>query len=251
MLKNMVAPLLIAGAIYLYLPRSERNLLVILQADSETLKLEQIQEIGQIKNAFHIIQNVDGHMEHVDVTTKLDYNYVLVSTDMAKEEEEQFRAKIEQLEYVKKMEIFPYKTNPLRIMLINLILKIKGIVFNQNLEKSENVVFDGAEHLCTGENAKLAGAKVMVNIIKMDQNKKDALEAYNKKVVFELFPKIGSFIFDSGTVDSDYWSMAALMQYQSVADLCRMVNSKEYMEVVKFKVEGLLDTHTYLTNQII
>ena len=41
------------------------------------------------------------------------------------------------------------------------------------------------------------------------------------------------------------------MQYQSVEEACRMVNSMEYAEVVKYKVEGLLDTHTYLTQQII
>ena len=38
---------------------------------------------------------------------QLDYNYVLVSTDMRKEEEEQqFRAELEQLEFVKKIEVF-------------------------------------------------------------------------------------------------------------------------------------------------
>ena len=43
----------------------------------------------------------------------------------------------------------------------------------------------------------------------------------------------------------------ALMQYQSTAELCRMVQSKEYMDVVQYKVSGLLDTHTYWTKQII
>ena len=63
---------------------------------------------------------MDGHMEHVDVSSKvffavikciifyfqLDYNYVLVSTDLSKkEEEQQFRAKLEQMDFIKKMEV--------------------------------------------------------------------------------------------------------------------------------------------------
>eukprot|EP00091_Calanus_sinicus_P001767 TRINITY_DN11792_c0_g1_i1.p1 TRINITY_DN11792_c0_g1~~TRINITY_DN11792_c0_g1_i1.p1 ORF type:complete len:125 (-),score=39.85 TRINITY_DN11792_c0_g1_i1:405-779(-) len=124
MLNTLVVPLMVAAAVYLYLPRPERNLLVVLQAKSKDLKLEQIQAIGQIKNAFQIVQNADGHMEHVDVASRLDYNYVFVSTDLTKkEEEEQFRAKLEQLEFVNKMEIFPYKTNPVRRILLNFILK--------------------------------------------------------------------------------------------------------------------------------
>merc|ERR1739838_54225 len=125
------------------------------------------------------------------------------------EEEQQFRAELQQLEFVKKIEIFPYKTNPVRMMLINLIIKIKGIIFDNSLTDpdSEDDLFDGAKILCSQEKVKEGGAKVMVNIVKINENNKEALEKYNMKVVFELFSKIGSFIFDSGTADSEYWSM--------------------------------------------
>eukprot|EP00090_Calanus_glacialis_P013530 TRINITY_DN22201_c0_g1_i3.p1 TRINITY_DN22201_c0_g1~~TRINITY_DN22201_c0_g1_i3.p1 ORF type:complete len:191 (+),score=62.23 TRINITY_DN22201_c0_g1_i3:306-878(+) len=190
-------------------------------------------------------------MEHVDVASRLDYNYVLVSADLTKkEEEEQFRAKLGQLEFVNKMEIFPYTTNPVRKILLNFMLKIKGIIFDSSLTPSKEFEFDGLDSLCSGQNVQ-EGGKVMVNVVKINEKNKEALEKYNNKVIFELFPKIGSFIFDMGKVDSDYWSMVALMQYQSVEEACRMVNSMEYAEVVKYKVEGLLDTHTYLTHQII
>ena len=53
------------------------------------------------------------------------------------------------------------------------------------------------------------------------------------------------------TFHPDHPVKVALMHYQSVEEACRMVNSVEYAEVVKYKVEGLLDTHTYLTHQII
>ena len=43
----------------------------------------------------------------------------------------------------------------------------------------------------------------------------------------------------------------ALVQYSSRAGFCQMVNSKEYMGVFRDKVNGLEDTHTYLTRQIV
>ena len=77
---------------------------------------------------------------------------------------------------------------------------------------------DGLKSLCSGQTVK-EGAKVMVNIVKLNEEKKEALEKYNNKVVFELFPKIGSFIFDMGTVDSDYWSMVDSTQNWNIFKL--------------------------------
>ena len=83
---------------------------------------------------------------------------------------------------------------------------LQGIIFDSSLTPSKEFEFDGLDSLCSGQNVQ-EGAKVMVNIIKINENNKEGLEIYNNKVVFELFPKIGSFIFDMGKVDSDYWSM--------------------------------------------
>ena len=46
----------------------------------------------------------------------------------------------------------------------------------------------------------------MINVIKLHENKKEDLDKYNKKVVFEFFPMIKSYIFDVGEVDSGYWN---------------------------------------------
>ena len=43
----------------------------------------------------------------------------------------------------------------------------------------------------------------------------------------------------------------ALMEYRGLKELCMMVTSVEYMEAVRYKQEGLVDTHTYLTKQLI
>ena len=41
------------------------------------------------------------------------------------------------------------------------------------------------------------------------------------------------------------------MQYADYEGLCSMVGSDDYMSVYKYKVTGLLDTHTYLAQQIL
>ena len=39
----------------------------------------------------------------------------------------------------------------------------------------------------------------------------------------------------------------SLMHYESVSSLCRMAESVEYSGLVTYKISGLADTHTYLT----
>jgi len=247
---SLIVPLIIATAVYLYLPRPERRLLVLLQADSNSFRISELQSIGTIKNVFQVIQNVDGHMEKVDVESKLNYNYILVSTHLKKEEELEFKQTLEKLEMTKKMEVVAYRTNPVRMILLNYWLQLKGLIFSSSLTPTSEYQFDGLENICSGDGGE-DGAKVMVNIIKIDEEKGEALEQYNNKVVFELFPKIGTFIFDLGKVESGYWSKVALMEYRGVEELCVMVQSVEYIEVVKHKQEDLVDTHTYLTTQLI
>ena len=89
------------------------------------------------------------------------------------------------------------------------IKSLSGLLLSSSLTHSSEYHFDGLENICAEEGEE--GAKVMVNIIKIDENNTEALDQYNTKVVFELFPKIGSFMFDVGIADSDYWSMVGAM----------------------------------------
>lgn len=41
------------------------------------------------------------------------------------------------------------------------------------------------------------------------------------------------------------------MEYSSTGALCRMVESAEYQAVMQYKLDGLQDTHTYLTTKIL
>ena len=65
----------------------------------------------------------------------------------------------------------------------------QGIIFDSSLTPSKEFEFDGLDSLCSGQNVQ-EGGKVMVNVVKINEKNKEALEKYNNKVIFELFPKI-------------------------------------------------------------
>ena len=50
----------------------------------------------------------------------------------------------------------------------------------------------------------------MINVIKEAENGKADLDTYTKKVIFELFPVIGTSVFYAGVALSDGWSQVGL-----------------------------------------
>ena len=48
--------------------------------------------------------------------------------------------------------------------------------------------------------------KVMINVVKLNQENKDDMDVYFKGVVMGLFPKVGSYIVEAGEAVSEYWS---------------------------------------------
>ena len=52
----------------------------------------------------------------------------------------------------------------------------------------------------------------MINVIKEAENGKADLDAYTKKVIFELFPVIGTSVFYAGVALSDGWSQVGLFE---------------------------------------
>ena len=60
--------------------------------------------------------------------------------------------------------------------------------------------------MCNEETFPDARPKVMINVIKLNQEKKDDFDVYFKGVVMGLFPKIGSSIVEAGEAVSQYWS---------------------------------------------
>ena len=117
--------------------------------------------------------------------------------------------------------VFLFKSNPMRVILLNLIIKVKGIVnmkliifrfsidqffkgfyLSRDLSKSDQQ-FEDIDSLCETEDKT---PKVMINVIKESENGKADIDAYAQKVIFEIFPVIGSSVFYTGVALSDGWS---------------------------------------------
>ena len=56
-------------------------------------------------------------------------------------------------------------------------------------------------------------SKVMINVVKINQENKDDLDVYFKGVVLGLFPKIGSYIVEAGAAVSEYWSQVGTIYH--------------------------------------
>ena len=162
-------------------------------------------------------------------------------------------------DFIKQMQFFPYTENLSLTRFHNLYLTTMNwlittypdkfqIKFTDiNIAKSDKKV---VEKLC-GQKAIIAGGRkrmIMVNVMKQ----KDA-EAWAKyeNAMFKYLPQIGTELFSRGTADSSYWDDVALVSYRSRAKFCKMALSEELLKVLPFKHKGLLDTHTYMSYQII
>ena len=119
-------------------------------------------------------------------------------------------------------------------------------VDNQLTPKSDNKTPEN----CNEETAQDRETKVMINVIRINEERKTDLDVYFQGVVLGLFPKIGSYIVLAGAAVSDYWSQVALMHYESISSLCLMASSEEYSQLVGYKISALDDTHTYLAHRI-
>ena len=104
--------------------------------------------------------------------------------------------------------------------------------------------------MCNEKNFQDRKPKVMINVVKLNEERKADLDVYFQGVVLGLFPKIGSYIVHAGEVMSDYWDRSALMHYESISALCLMAESEEYSKLVGYKISALDDTHTYLADRI-
>merc|ERR1712168_963422 len=153
-----------------------------------------------------------GHMKHVDTKGKGSYNYALTSGNVKESDIETFKENLSKSAFVGKHQVFTFKTNPLRMILMNLLIKVKGFISPSNLTPSQEKLAD-IEKLYTGENFKNKSPKVMINVIKNNEKNKADIDEYTTKVIFDLFPVIKSRIFEAGSVTDDYWDQFAMMEY--------------------------------------
>ena len=75
-------------------------------------------------------------------------------------------------------------------------------VSDELTERSESKI----PNICNEETLQDTESKVMINVLKLNKEKKGDLDAYVQGAVMGLFPKIGSYIIDAGEAVSDYWT---------------------------------------------
>ena len=88
-----------------------------------------------------------------------------------------------------------------------------GFFLSRKLNKSDQT-FEDLE-VCE-KNIPDKTPKVMINVIKESDNGKADLEAYSQKVIFELFPVIGSSVFQAGLALSDGWSQVGRIKTKNL-----------------------------------
>ena len=118
---------LLAGIIvYLVFPRAEQNLLVLLEIKSADLTKQHLQYLGPVKTAFHIQMNIDQHMEHVDVQSRTNFNFAIITEHFSSEENSfRFGDHLQKLKFVEKFKVFPFTSSPVRRHAVNLLVKSK------------------------------------------------------------------------------------------------------------------------------
>ena len=86
---------------------------------------------------------------------------------------------------------------------------ILGLFLSKSLTPSSNKLdLENMESLCSELNFQDKTPKVMINVISIKPEGGEAeMEKYSSTCVFDLFPRIGSFIFYAGKSLSDYWDM--------------------------------------------
>ena len=162
-------------------------------------------------------------------------------------------------DFIKQMQFFPYTENLSLTRFYNLYLtklhwlattfpdKFKTTFTNINTDKIDKEV---SEKLCSKESIIAGGRKRMIMINVMKQKDAEAWARY-EKAMLNYLPQVGTKLLSRGTVDSSYWDDIALVSYRSRAKFCEMALSEEVLEALPFKHKGLLDTHTYMSYQMI
>ena len=162
-------------------------------------------------------------------------------------------------DFIKQMQFFPYTENVSLTKFYNLYLTTMNwlattypdqfeIKFTDiNTDKSDKEI---AEKLCGQQSIISGGRKRMVMVNVMKQKDAEAWAMY-ENAMLKYLPQVGTELFSRGAADSSYWDDIALVSYRSRAKFCEMALSEEVLEALPFKHKGLLDTHTYMSYQII
>ena len=87
-----------------------------------------------------------------------------------------------------------------------------------------------------------------VNLVKISDS--IAYEIYDS-AISKTFSMIDTRILSLGVPETDYWDNLSIIQYQTTAKFCEVLNSKELQDKYPKNVRGIEDGRTYVTTQVI
>ncbi|XP_023331636.1 uncharacterized protein LOC111703805 [Eurytemora carolleeae] len=248
--------LLLAVGLYTVFPRNERRLLVLLKLKGSENELYSLQNIDDI---LKIERNLDGHLGKDDKLT-VDWEYALVSKRISSEDSvEQLSRYFNQLTFIKKLEIYPFEAAEGKRVLINFIIKIKGLfvkyVTGESLsprvgtgKEASSFLNELRTQICSEQARSQTYSSIMVNIMK--KKDPDVFSIYENTCLFKLFPLVGATISRVGIPHSENWNNIAVVEYESRSGFCDMSLSTVMEANLQYKKEGLSDAQTYLTHRI-
>merc|ERR550534_2406012 len=129
MISQLLPAVALGILLFFIITREENCLLVLLQLNRPQLSQTEIDALGNIKHAFIIERNIDGHIQHVHTLGKDKYNFALVTNHFSSEAQSlRFGDTLKKIRSVDNFQVFPFTTST-RVPFINTIIFLKKYLF--------------------------------------------------------------------------------------------------------------------------
>jgi len=255
MFRWILPPIILALAVYPFLPKQENCVLLILEVASDAENVvKQLTSHGNIRHAFRIHSNVFD--KGIDTETKDRFNFALVTNHLESEEEV---AKIEEtvksFSNIKSSQVLPFPTSA-KATILNVAIFFKKLIYKlfpstmASLTKKdpEDKREPRLQQVCDDKSLEKAGPLIVVNLMKIKDP--EALAKYSTPAAFHFFPQLDVKLLLAGGPSVGYWDYIMVAEYVSQESFCRMAVSKEYTDIVPHKARALEDAQAYLSTHL-
>jgi len=255
MLRWILPPIILALAVYPFLPKQETCVLLILEVspDGENV-IQQLMSRGNIKHAFRIHSNVFD--KGIDTETKDLFNFALITNHVESVEEiAKIEESVKSISNIKNSQVLPFPTSA-KATILNVAIFFKkqmyklfpSLMASMTKKNTEDKREPRLQQVCDDKSLEKAGPLIVVNLMKIKDP--EALAKYTTPAAFHFFPQLDVKLLLAGGPSVDYWDYIMVAEYQSQESFCRMAVSKEYTDIVPHKARALEDAQAYLSTHL-
>jgi len=255
MLRWIFPPIILALALYPFLPKQEKCVLIILEvaSDAENV-IKQLTFNGNIRHAFRIQNNVFD--KGIDTETKDRFNFALITNHVESEEEvAKIEESVKSISNIKNSQVLPFPTsNKATILNVAIFLKkqmyklFPSMMASMTTKNPDDKREPRLHQVCDDKSLEKAGPLIVVNLMRIKDP--EALAKYTTPAAFHFFPQLDVKLLLAGGPSVDYWDYIMVAEYQSQESFCRMAISKEYTDIVPHKARALEDAQAYLSTHL-